>query len=137
MLFCFFFFLMIRRPPRSTRTDTLFPYTTLFRSALLERRTRRQLIFDLAVIAVGRRLKLLRDDEKQLDAGKEGEHADADDPHAMVGQGRPGKLNHEARPGREVEALSPELHRKGATQESRPRGPQKEDTRPTRSNTTK
>src|SRR3546814_20624480 len=28
------FFLMIRRPPRSTRTDTLFPYTTLFRSRL-------------------------------------------------------------------------------------------------------
>src|SRR3546814_4508264 len=31
-LLCFFF-LMIRRPPRSTLTDTLFPYTTLFRSA--------------------------------------------------------------------------------------------------------
>src|SRR3546814_13132042 len=31
-IFVFFFFLMIRRPPRSTRTDTLFPYTTLFRS---------------------------------------------------------------------------------------------------------
>src|SRR6056297_4117719 len=30
----FFFFLMIRRPPRSTRTDTLFPYTTLFRSPI-------------------------------------------------------------------------------------------------------
>src|SRR3546814_12554128 len=29
---------MIRRPPRSTRTDTLFPYTTLFRSADLDRR---------------------------------------------------------------------------------------------------
>src|SRR3546814_3567600 len=29
-----FFFLMIRLPPRSTRTDTLFPYTTLFRSTL-------------------------------------------------------------------------------------------------------
>src|SRR3546814_16177343 len=29
-----FFFLMIRRPPRSTRTDTLLPYTTLFRSVL-------------------------------------------------------------------------------------------------------
>src|SRR3546814_8946143 len=28
------FFLMIRRPPRSTRTDTLFPYTTLFRSLI-------------------------------------------------------------------------------------------------------
>src|SRR3546814_895040 len=37
--FYFFFFLMIRRPPRSTRTDTLFPYTTLFRSA---RRVRRR-----------------------------------------------------------------------------------------------
>src|SRR3546814_1994325 len=37
---CVFFFLMIRRPPRSTRTDTLFPYTTLFRSdpALADRR---------------------------------------------------------------------------------------------------
>src|SRR3546814_17861022 len=35
--FIFFFFLMIRRPPRSTRTDTLFPYTTLFRSAIARR----------------------------------------------------------------------------------------------------
>src|SRR3546814_5078025 len=35
-----FFFLIIRRPPRSTRTDTLFPYTTLFRSDLLEQRLR-------------------------------------------------------------------------------------------------
>src|SRR3546814_20993612 len=33
---CFFFFLMIRRPPRSTRTDTLFPYTTLFRSVVVD-----------------------------------------------------------------------------------------------------
>src|SRR3546814_3634656 len=33
--YSFFFFLMIRRPPRSTRTDTLFPYTTLFRSSAL------------------------------------------------------------------------------------------------------
>src|SRR3546814_21178320 len=38
--YCFlFFFLMIRRPPRSTRTDTLFPYTTLFRSLLHARAT--------------------------------------------------------------------------------------------------
>src|SRR3546814_2123437 len=35
-----FFFLMIRRPPRSTRTDTLFPYTTLFRSDRVEREQR-------------------------------------------------------------------------------------------------
>src|SRR3546814_19499331 len=46
-LFCCFFycsscflFLMIRRPPRSTRTDTLFPYTTLFRSPTPSRRVR-------------------------------------------------------------------------------------------------
>src|SRR3546814_3172570 len=39
---------MIRRPPRSTRTDTLFPYTTLFRSALARR--------DDLDIAVRRRL---------------------------------------------------------------------------------
>src|SRR3546814_12640724 len=36
-----FFFLMIRRPPRSTRTDTLLPYTTLFRSAGFRDRWRR------------------------------------------------------------------------------------------------
>src|SRR3546814_20348217 len=31
----FLFFFIIRRPPRSTRTDTLFPYTTLFRSVIV------------------------------------------------------------------------------------------------------
>src|SRR3546814_8356805 len=36
----YFFFLMIRRPPRSTRTDTLFPYTTLFRSPRMKKRRR-------------------------------------------------------------------------------------------------
>src|SRR3546814_5024732 len=35
-IFIHFFFLMIRRPPRSTRTDTLFPYSTLFRSAEMQ-----------------------------------------------------------------------------------------------------
>src|SRR3546814_4806012 len=35
------FFLIIQRPPRSTRTDTLFPYTTLFRSHIHQRRERR------------------------------------------------------------------------------------------------
>src|SRR3546814_6213667 len=49
---------MIRRPPRSTRTDTLFPYTTLFRSAQLLVRPLRQhdaqlhvLIADLVALA--------------------------------------------------------------------------------------
>src|SRR3546814_13275299 len=36
-LYALVFFLMIRRPPRSTRTDTLFPYTTLFRSDRVRR----------------------------------------------------------------------------------------------------
>src|SRR3546814_17183016 len=48
VIFCFFF-LMIRRPPRSTRTDTHFPYTTLFRS--LSATPRR----DLAAARAGRR----------------------------------------------------------------------------------
>src|SRR3546814_5319995 len=41
---------MIRRPPRSTRTDTLFPYTTLFRSAFPAQRAAR-----VAIHARGRR----------------------------------------------------------------------------------
>src|SRR3546814_11494839 len=50
----FFFFLMIRRPPRSTRTDTLLPYTTLFRSACntvnAPRTTTRKFNFDSEAI---------------------------------------------------------------------------------------
>src|SRR3546814_16219795 len=46
MFCCVFFFLRIRRPPRSTRTDTLFPYTTLFRSRCRRRRRRRRTLGD-------------------------------------------------------------------------------------------
>src|SRR3546814_4471499 len=46
---CLFFFLMIRRPPRSTRTDTLFPYTTLFRS---QPGAGRQLAADGSIVAL-------------------------------------------------------------------------------------
>src|SRR3546814_21009395 len=38
-MFCYFFFYMRRRPPRPTRTDTLFPYTTLCRSSSTVRST--------------------------------------------------------------------------------------------------
>src|SRR3546814_11736053 len=41
-MFSLFVLLMIRRPPRSTRTDTLFPYTTLFRSEPVYRRVLRR-----------------------------------------------------------------------------------------------
>src|SRR3546814_17838920 len=44
---CFFFFLMIRRPPRSTRTDTLFPYTTLFRSRQAWRKVVSRIFYSL------------------------------------------------------------------------------------------
>src|SRR3546814_7676413 len=45
---------MIREPPRSTRTDTLFPYTTLFRSSAMRLGLRRiENIFDPAARALG------------------------------------------------------------------------------------
>src|SRR3546814_11764622 len=44
----FLFFLIIRRPPRSTRTDTPFPYTTLFRS-LLDEADRLEFLKDLGL----------------------------------------------------------------------------------------
>src|SRR6056297_3695313 len=45
---------MIRRPPRSTRTDTLFPYTTLFRSHARGAREHRG---DLVAVAADRQLR--------------------------------------------------------------------------------
>src|SRR3546814_12491162 len=44
-------FLMIRRPPRSTRTDTLFPYTTLFRSVGVGARVRVHGVGQAALLA--------------------------------------------------------------------------------------
>src|SRR3546814_19635088 len=48
-----FFFLMIRRPPRSTRTDTLFPYTTLFRSVKSMRAGKAQLVDSYVLLKDG------------------------------------------------------------------------------------
>src|SRR3546814_10594436 len=50
-----FFFVMIRLPPRATRTDTLFPYTTLFRSRPGDRQPRR-----MAASQAGRDLRRIR-----------------------------------------------------------------------------
>src|SRR3546814_5426995 len=67
---------MIRRPPRSTRTDTLFPYTTLFRSTC-ER---------LAALSMGpterRRLQALHDEMKDI-AARNDPAAFADANHAL------------------------------------------------------
>src|SRR3546814_5995366 len=58
------FFLMIRRPPRSTRTDTLVPYTTLFRSWVwrLEKSSRSSLGMNPIALS-SRRLTLSRSEE--------------------------------------------------------------------------
>src|SRR3546814_5468304 len=45
---------MIRRPPRSTRTDTLFPYTTLFRSVVRADRPRKDQLRPAGPVAFGR-----------------------------------------------------------------------------------
>src|SRR3546814_13160754 len=45
---------MIRRPPRSTRTDTLFPYTTLFRSATIAVLEQRARAIDAPLFVCGR-----------------------------------------------------------------------------------
>src|SRR3546814_21148214 len=51
---------MIRRPPRSTRTDTLFPYTTLFRSVAVEQFGERQ-IREVAIERCGGAAAILED----------------------------------------------------------------------------
>src|SRR3546814_20837034 len=56
-IFLIFLFLLIRRPPRSTRTDTLFPYTTLFRSL---HPVRRQALDERVQVALEHALRGLR-----------------------------------------------------------------------------
>src|SRR3546814_15438236 len=46
-------FVMIRRPPRSTRTDTLFPYTTLFRSSRSLKYARERIQFGVPIAEFG------------------------------------------------------------------------------------
>src|SRR3546814_1885851 len=69
---------MIRRPPRSTRTDTLFPYTTLFRSAAIFLRRLRRRLADREVEA-GADRTLARQPRALLDRGVE-----------LVGRHQPG-----------------------------------------------
>src|SRR3712207_9295480 len=60
MLSVLFFFLMIRRPPRST----LFPYTTLFRSLLQEVRVLRHFVKHRGPVEIARSLHLLGADQR-------------------------------------------------------------------------
>src|SRR3546814_11014918 len=65
LLMCVFF-LMIRRPPRSTRTDTLFPYTTLFRSALQSGVVAPSLFRSIVAIAPLTDLQKLKEDSTKF-----------------------------------------------------------------------
>src|SRR6056297_2146614 len=54
---------MLRRPPTSTRTDTLFPYTTLFRSNVLASKTRRLILFTITAAGCHRSRFQVRSEE--------------------------------------------------------------------------
>src|SRR3546814_4222191 len=57
---------MIRRPPRSTRTDTLFPYTTLFRSEFARRRRDARAGFGIDAGAVPQRARRSEEHTSEL-----------------------------------------------------------------------
>src|SRR3546814_8128658 len=79
---------MIRRPPRSTRTSTLFPYTTLFRSHVPG--VLGTFAHFLAAVQDDRAKTHLRQDQ----SGEQAAGAEADHQWAMFGPGR--RLGHEA-----------------------------------------
>src|SRR3546814_14766001 len=72
----FFFFVMIRLPPRSTRTHTLFPYTPLFRSAA-QRRDEHQAAVRLQQREVALEVRRAHHVEDDVDPGTAGVLADA------------------------------------------------------------
>src|SRR3546814_6941980 len=87
---------MIRRPPRSTRTDTLFPYTTLFRSAGIEiiadiERLEIFIAVELLVVGVGDAIEfrfILRD-EHRFGIAPEIRSRHRDDMHLVAGDELP------------------------------------------------
>src|SRR3546814_9553488 len=88
---------MIRRPPRSTRTDTLVPYTTLFRSQIVQ-----------IVRSPAGRIRLSK---TAAEGSRSVKHADASDPDAglrMPPIARPGRRagGRRPRPGRSEEHTS-------------------------------
>src|SRR3546814_15025201 len=62
---------MIPRPPRSTRTDTLFPYTTLFRSVAADREHRLECRVQPLVLALGQRAIRLQELAIRVDLNRQ------------------------------------------------------------------
>src|SRR3546814_16899893 len=90
---CLFFFLMRRRPPRSTRTDTLFPYTTLFRSGNSMKPFRSAVAaLALFVSAPALAQALTAEESQQIDALVTTTLADTGVPSASVAIVRGGKI---------------------------------------------
>src|SRR3546814_3323178 len=88
---------MVRRPPRSTRTDTLLPYTTLFRSPRARRDDQEHRQDELQLPAARRRLlRRGRQARRRPDRGREGE----DD---RAREGRLGEAVHARRLRRRLE----------------------------------
>src|SRR3546814_6421220 len=83
---------MIRRPPRSTRTDTLFPYTTLFRSLLFVTQLRDELDLDASTVQVAVEIEQVCL-QQRFDAAHRGTGAEAR-------HRRPWTVAHAVHPGR-------------------------------------
>src|SRR3546814_8782192 len=107
------FFLMIRRPPRSTRTDTLFPYTTLFRSWRLGGQRRTAFARRAYGISGALRARALRVERtvafRELVSGRDGNRLRHDGDMRPVGTGRQGGVSAGDRQGR-AETIRSEEH---------------------------
>src|SRR3546814_12913657 len=79
----YLFFLRIRRPPRSTRTDTLFPYTTLVRSGVRFGRGHR--LLPIVIAAGGHRRLSLRTLQDEAEVRLVARHADGGVEQRLVG----------------------------------------------------
>src|SRR3546814_17839341 len=122
---------MLRRPPRSTRTDTLFPYTTLFRSFQLAAHHRHVAgVVDHALFLLVRAVMLLvDDDEPEIGIGQEQCRPRADHHPGLAAADRPpgrstAGLGHLRMPGPGLhgEPLVAEVERHSVA--GRPREPQ-------------
>src|SRR3546814_6094039 len=102
---------MIRRPPRSTRTDTLFPYTTLFRSAKAGRQPGGGVLDDRAAAQIHGAAEALLVERRRRDAA-ERQHTEQDAFHrAEAGlQLAPHHQRHADRGQRESHPLRSEEH---------------------------